>query len=95
MKVGPSGGTDPHFNIVVLNVAHELTIRSDSEMELLNVAGFAEGKHRVNEKPKPFIICTYTVTIEVEVEDLSMFPEIAPPARDKIHCGHRGSRWEK
>jgi hypothetical protein len=62
-------------------------------MKLSNVAGFAEGEHRVHEYCKLFV-AKVQVRV-VEVEDLEMFPEVAPPTRHETHSRNGGSRREK
>ncbi|MCI86437.1 hypothetical protein A2U01_0107718, partial [Trifolium medium] len=38
---------------------------------------------------------TVTVVVVVEVEDLEILPEVAPPARQKTHGGYGGSCGEE
>ncbi|GAU41154.1 hypothetical protein TSUD_190540 [Trifolium subterraneum] len=63
------------------------------KMEPSNVAGFAEGEHGVHEYCK-LVIAKVRVRV-VEVEDLEMFLEVAPSARNETHSRDGGSRWEK
>lgn len=90
LKVGPNGGRDPRVDAVAgkLVFIHYATM----ETELSNVTGCTEGEHSVDEKCKffePFVIVRVVV---VELENLTMLPQVAPSARNKTrrHGGFNG-----
>jgi hypothetical protein len=85
-KVGPNSSTDPHRDAIAGEIVN---IRcAAAEMELLNVARFAEGEHGVDEECKVSeLVRPFADTFGVirEVEDLLMLPKVAPSARNEAH----------
>jgi hypothetical protein len=90
-KVGPNSSTDPHIDAIDRETVN---IRgAAAEMELLDVARFAEGEHGVDEECKfSELVRSFAVTFGVirEVEDLLVLPKVAPSARDEAHSRDRG-----
>ncbi|MCI15078.1 hypothetical protein A2U01_0036213 [Trifolium medium] len=91
-KVGPNSSTDPHIDAIAgesVNIGG-----AAAEMELPNVARFAEGENGVHEKCKlSELVRSFAVTFGViirEVEDLLMLPKVAPSARNEAHSRDRG-----
>ncbi|WJX93923.1 hypothetical protein P8452_75397 [Trifolium repens] len=75
-KVGPNSSTDPHIDAFTGEI---VSIRdAAAEMELPNVARFAEGEHRIHEECKlSELVRPFADTFGVirEVEDLLMLPK--------------------
>jgi hypothetical protein len=91
-KLGPNDGIDPYVDTVAAKcfIIHYGT----KERKLSNVAGSTEGEDSVHKKCK---LCKHfkrCVVVVIEVEDLTILPEMAPSTRNKT-LTNSCFDWEK